>query len=104
MTKTNCELCGASVRVVGNTTKHYENLDQVEIKKLKASEINLGKCLITECCGHLYPQFVLKKSLKDRDECEDYNEYMNQFDDDQEGALKGLEGEVYEIILREIKK
>ena len=29
----NCELCGASVKVVGKTTMHYKNLDKEKIEK-----------------------------------------------------------------------
>lgn len=31
----NCELCGTPVRVVGNTTKHYEPVEDARIKALE---------------------------------------------------------------------
>lgn len=39
----NCELCGGNVEVVGNTTRHYRNLDQEEIKELQSKYEKLVK-------------------------------------------------------------
>ena len=40
-----CEVCGGNVRVEGNTTKHYVNLDEIYLKQL---EENYDK--LTDIC------------------------------------------------------
>lgn len=60
--------------------------------------IKIGKCLIDECCGHLYPHRVLKS----REELGPCEEIYEAFEQTRLGALEGLEGMIVEIEVKVI--